>query len=171
MDADVVDASFYRHIPHDADPLYQPADPADGRWQHGAVIEGWYLADTPETAWAEWYRALAELAIPPERMLPRDLWQWSVELEHVALLDTPERLERVGLAIPQPTSSQWWRYQDVGDACYRAGYRAVLVISAARPASRNLVVFRDAFELLGCSPIPPPTITASAPLVPRGMRT
>jgi hypothetical protein len=62
VDAGVVDASFYRHIPHDADPLYQPADPADGRWQHGAVIEGWYLADTPETAWAEWYRALAESA-------------------------------------------------------------------------------------------------------------
>jgi hypothetical protein len=98
VDAGVVDASFYRHIPHDADPLYQPVDPADGRWQHGAVIEGWYLADTPETAWAEWYRALAELAIPPERMLPRDLWPWSVEIEQVALLDTPERLARVGLA-------------------------------------------------------------------------
>jgi hypothetical protein len=43
VDAGVVDASFYRHIPHDADPLYQPADPADGRWQHGAAVEGWYL--------------------------------------------------------------------------------------------------------------------------------
>jgi hypothetical protein len=79
------------------------------------VIEAWYLADTPETAWAESYRALAGLAIPPERMLPRDLRRWNVELGQVALLDTRERLERVGLSIPHPTSSQWRPYEDVGD--------------------------------------------------------
>jgi hypothetical protein len=39
-------------------------------------------------------------------------------------IDTPERLGR-RLATPQPTSSQWSRYQDFGDACYRAGYGAV----------------------------------------------
>jgi RES domain-containing protein len=171
VDAGLVQASFYRHIPHGADPLYRPPDPADGRWQHGTVIEGWYLADTPETAWAEWYRALAELAIPPERMLPRDLWRWVVELEQVALLNTPARLERVGLPVPQPTSSQWSRYQYVGDTLYRAGYRALLVVSAARPANRNLVVFRESLEVDSCTPIPPPTVTASAPIVPRGMRT
>lgn len=26
---------------------------ADGRWQRGSVVEGLYLADTEETAWAE----------------------------------------------------------------------------------------------------------------------
>ena len=38
VDGDAVHGIFVRHIPGDADPLYLPPDPADGRWQHGAVI-------------------------------------------------------------------------------------------------------------------------------------
>jgi hypothetical protein len=29
------------------------------------VVEAVYLADCEATAWAEWYRALAEAALPP----------------------------------------------------------------------------------------------------------
>jgi hypothetical protein len=36
------------------------------------VVEGFNLADSEETAWAEWYRALWEFAIPPMRQLPRE---------------------------------------------------------------------------------------------------
>ncbi len=173
LDVDVVAVNdrFYRHIPHAADPLYQPAEPPDGRWQHGSVVEGWYFADTANTGWAEWYRALAELAIAPDRMLPRDLWQWTIELNQVALLDTPDRLARVGLATPRPTSQEWSAYQGVGDALYRAGHQALLVISAARPENRNLVVFRSQPQVPGCTPIPPPTVMPKAPIVPRGLRT
>ncbi|MHB1534728.1 MAG: RES domain-containing protein [Acidimicrobiales bacterium] len=84
---------------------YQPPHPGDGRWQHGNVVEAWYLADEPATAWAEWYRALAGTGLPPARALPRDLWRWSVDLERVALLDSEERLERVGLAMALPPNN------------------------------------------------------------------
>jgi hypothetical protein len=56
---------FFRHVPAGGDPLFQPQHPADGRWQRGEIVEGFYLADSERTAWGEWYRALAELAVPP----------------------------------------------------------------------------------------------------------
>lgn len=62
----VVHGVFVRHIPGGADPLYQAPDPADGRWQHGRVVAACYFADEPATAWAEWYRALAEFRTAPE---------------------------------------------------------------------------------------------------------
>jgi hypothetical protein len=50
------------------------------------VIAGLYLADSRDTAWAEWYRQLAELGLRPERQLPRDLWRLRVDLGRVAPL-------------------------------------------------------------------------------------
>ena len=51
-------------------------------------------------------RWLAEIAIPPMRQLPRDLWRFEVDVEPVADLSTPERLARVKLetADPQPST-------------------------------------------------------------------
>jgi RES domain-containing protein len=138
VDVGAVRGVFVRHIPRGGDPLNQAPHPADGRWQHGSVIEAWYLADEPPTAWAEWYRPLAGTGLPPARALPRDLWRWSVDLEHVALLDTEERLERGGLPMALPTEQQWPAYQDVGDALHREGHEGLLVVSAARPEHCNL---------------------------------
>ncbi len=171
VDEGPVSGIFVRHIPHNADPLYQPPDPADGRWQHGRVVAAWYLADEPATAWAEWYRALAGTGLPPAHALPRDLWRWRVDLQRVALLDEDERLRRVGLPSPLPTAHQWPAFQDVGDQLHREGYQAILVVSAARPEHCNLVVFRPHRTVAGCTPHPPPTPIPDAPPVPRGMRT
>lgn len=171
MDVDGVHGEFVRHIPHGGDPLHQPPHPADGRWQRGSVVEAWYLSDEPATAWAEWYRALAGTGLPPGRALPRDLWRWTVELDRVALLDSDERLARVGLPAPLPTRGQWPAFRGVGDALHRRGCEALLVASAARPEHRNLVVFRTRRELVGCTPSPPPTEITGFPPVPRGMRT
>ena len=88
---------WFRHVPAGGVPLFRPACPADGRWQRGDVVEGFYLADSEQTAWAEWYRVLAELAIPPMRQLPRDLWRFELDLDRVADLSSPERLARVSL--------------------------------------------------------------------------
>lgn len=82
VDATAVRGRWVRHAPAGGDPLYRPVPPGDGRWQRGSVVEGLYLADGPDTAWAEWYRALAELAVPPMRQMPRDLWAYAVELPH-----------------------------------------------------------------------------------------
>lgn len=53
VDEDTIHGIFVRHIPGNADPLYQPPDPADGRWQHGATAGAWCFSDEPATAWAE----------------------------------------------------------------------------------------------------------------------
>lgn len=171
VDVGAVRGVFVRHIPHGASPLYQPPDPADGRWQRGTAIAAWYFADEPATAWAEWYRALAGTGLPPARGLPRDLWRWRIDLDHVAMLDDDARLARVGLPAPLPTQAQWPPCQTIGEALHVAGFQAVLVAAAARPQHQNLVVFRPGREVAGCSPQPPPSPVTAAPPVPRGMRT
>jgi hypothetical protein len=55
-----------------------PGHPApSGGWQ----LAGVYLAQDADTVWADWYRALAELGLPPDTRLPRDLWRPSVNLK------------------------------------------------------------------------------------------
>jgi hypothetical protein len=60
IEATHVSGTWWRHTPAGAEVLGQPADAPDMRWQHGEIVEGLYLADSPETVWAEWYRWLAE---------------------------------------------------------------------------------------------------------------
>jgi hypothetical protein len=67
---------LFRHVPADGDPLFRPEHPADGRWQRGEVVEGFYLAGDEQTAWGEWYRVLAELAVPPMRQISRVPSRW-----------------------------------------------------------------------------------------------
>jgi hypothetical protein len=64
--------------------------PPDNRWQRGGVVDALYLADEEATAWAEWYRHLAELGVPPDQWLPAHLWSWRVVVE-VADLGRPLR--------------------------------------------------------------------------------
>jgi hypothetical protein len=69
VDSVNIDGVWFRHIPHRGS-VWWRADPVpDGRWQRGTAIAGFYLADSRETAWAEWHRALAELGLRPEAML------------------------------------------------------------------------------------------------------
>jgi len=160
-----------RHIPDGGDPLYEPPVPADGRWQHGVVVAAWYLADEPDTAWAEWYRALAGTELPPGHALPRELWRRRIDPDRVALLNDDRASRGSAFPSPPPTQQQWPACQDVGDALHDEGYDALLVASAARPEHRNLAVFRTERRLTDCTPQPPPTLVIDAPPVPRGMRT
>ena len=70
VDAIAVAGIWWRQTPHGGDPLFGADPPSDGRWQRGETIGGLYFADNEQAAWAEWYRALAEFAIPPERQMP-----------------------------------------------------------------------------------------------------
>ncbi len=101
-----VDGVWWRQVPRGGDPLFQADPPSDGRWQRGEIVGGMYFADSEETAWAEWYRALAEFAIPPERQMPRDLC-WQLDVDRVADLSTERALKRVGLTPPRPNQSEW----------------------------------------------------------------
>lgn len=75
--------------------------PADGRWQHGDVVPGLYLADSIETATAEWYRSLAEWGLAPQDHIPYDHHERRLDLE-LADLSEIEQLRRVGLSEPLP---------------------------------------------------------------------
>jgi RES domain-containing protein len=162
--------TWWRHVPAGIDPLATGSPPGDGRWQRGAQVAAIYLADGEETVWAEWYRMLAERALPPRLALPRDLWRVEVELEPVADLSTAERLAQLGLEQPRPIRSSWPGYQQVGERLHAHGFAGLVAPSAARPAGRVLCVFmpaaRGALTAIG-----PPREVEEAPPPPRGLTT
>lgn len=174
LDVDAVEVRglWVRHIPAGGEPLHRSAVPGDGRWQRGSVVEGFYLADDHDTAWAEWYRALAELGVPPMRQMPRELWHYAVEQPRVADLSGALQLAKVGLPRPVPTRRQWPAYQAVGEALRSDGWDGVLGVSAARPGrGRVLCLFRAGALVPGVTPSPPPEVHRQPPAPPRGLRT
>jgi hypothetical protein len=168
LDVDPVDVGgvWFRHIPHRGS-VWWRADPApDGRWQRGTAIAGFYLADSRESAWAEWHRQLAELGLRPEAMLPRDLWRMTVNVDDIANLGDEARLTRVGLLSPQPSRSEWPSFQAVGEQLHAEGWRGVLAPSAARAEGRILCLFREAEKIDGVKAKPPPAIYRHLPTGP-----
>lgn len=159
-----------RHVRADAPPL--PGRPApDGRWQCGEQLAGLYLAQDPDTVWAEWYRALAELGLPPDTRLPRDLWRFSVNLPRVADLSRPTARRAIGLPEPRPDREQWLAFQDAGARLAVEGFQGVLFRSSARPAGLCVCVFASDDGFPGVVPAGSPERIIAAPVPPRGMRT
>lgn len=146
-------------------------DPApDSRWQRGAIVDALYLADKEQTAWAEWYRHLAELGVPPDQRLPVDFWTWSVDVE-VANLSTAKRLERIGLDRPTPGRYTWLAFQEIGEELWTDGWPGLIAPSAARPSGLVLCLFRDGDPIPNVTPLPPPKTVTTPPVPPRGMTT
>lgn len=150
--------------------LGRPPVPADGRWQRGDVVEGLYLAESDATAWAEWYRALAEAKIPPLATLPRDLWEFELDVE-VADLSTRDQLAAWGLPLPLPDRREWGAFQDVGERVYHDGWAGLVAPSAARPVGLVLCLFWPGPTIEGLEPAPPPDRWDEPPPPPRGMVT
>lgn len=166
-----VAGSWWRQTPHGADPLWLAFPPSSGRWQRGSSIAAIYLADEEETAWAEWYRVLAEIALPPTHGMPRDLWRWTVAVNDIADLSTPAKLAKLGLPVPRPGRLTWPKFQTAGEELHGEGYRGVLYPSAARPDHQALCLFRENILIAGVDPIRPPTTYRDPPAPPTGMRT
>jgi hypothetical protein len=97
-----VAGSWWRQAPHGTDPLWLASPPSSGRWQNCKTVAAIYLADEESTAWAEWYRVLAEIALPPTHGMPRDLWRWTIARNDIADLSTPAKLAQLDLPIPRP---------------------------------------------------------------------
>jgi RES domain-containing protein len=142
----------------------------DNRWQRGDVADALYLADTEETAWAEWYRHLAERMIPPLAQMPRELWTWQVDAE-VADLSTAERLAEVGLEPPTPGRHFWAAYQRIGEQLSIDGWAGLLAPSAARPDGMVLCLFRDEHGVRGAKPLTPQRNVKEPPPPQIGLRT
>jgi RES domain-containing protein len=168
VDPVAVSGEWIRHAPHRSDLLGRSPEPTDGRWQHGELVRGLYLADEPDTAVAEWYRYLAERGLPPSAAM-HDHHVWRVDMT-VADLRTTERLAAVGLRPPRPTRRDWPRYQGIGRALWRDGWHGVLAPSAARPAANAICIFCEEWPPSGCKPLRTIEIP-EAPPPPTGMTT
>ena len=149
------------------DPFLLTPEPADGRWQRGRIVRGFYLADSEATAWAEWYRHSAELGVPPQSRLPRVMRRFEVDLDGVADLTANPDLPQM-----QPTRRQWPRTQPVGERYWRAGNAGLLAPSAAHAGGRVLVVFRPTHDPPpGLVALPRPKRYDELPPLPTGLRT
>jgi RES domain-containing protein len=161
---------WVKHTYPGSPPLPEREPPPDNRWQRGDIVDALYLADTEETAWAEWYRHLAERMIPPLAQMPRELWAWQVDVE-VADLSTHEQLAAVGLSPPAPDRRSWHDYQRVGEQLAKDGWPGLLAPSAARPDGKVLCLFRDQDGVHGAKALPPPRHIDKPPPPPTGLRT
>ena len=115
-----VHGRWIKHTHPGSAPLPEREPPPDNRWQRGDAVDALYLADTEETAWAEWYRHLAERMIPPLAQMPRELWTWQVDIE-VADLSTPEQPWRGRPQPPAPGRRSWAAYQRIGEQLSAGG--------------------------------------------------
>jgi RES domain len=128
------------------------------------------VADTPETAWAEWYRALAARAQKPEDDVPRELYEIAVDLDDVVDLSSTRLRNDAGLPTRMhPSESQWLRFQRFATAMRAEGAPGVLYASAARTRALCLCVFEAG--LPGLRAVGEPVRMIAAPAPPRGLRT
>lgn len=168
--ATTVCGRWFKHAHPGSPPLPQRFPAPDNRWQRGAFVDALYLADSDQTAWAEWYRHLAERMIPPLAQMPRVLWTWEVDVD-VADLSTTKRLVAAGLNPPVPGRQSWPSYQDLGERLATEGWAGLVAPSAARPEGMILCLFRGQEGVSGARPLPPPRMLAQPPAPPRGLRT
>lgn len=172
LDVDRISVSgvWWRQVRSGLATLARREPPADGRWQRGDRTEALYLADSEETAWAEWYRALAEAALPPRADMPRDLSRLQVDIEDVADLSTVERLKHVGLDLPSPRRADWPSFQAIGDGLRDQGVGGLIAPSAARFGGLILCVFRDRDEIPGVRVTTTTRGISEPPALPKGLR-
>lgn len=161
---------WFKHTYPGSRALPQREPPPDNRWQRGDVVDALYLGDSEDTVWAEWYRHLAERAIPPLAQMPRELWTWEIDVE-VADLSTAERLAAVGLPSPAPGRRSWPACQQVGERLHQEGWAGLLAPSAALSTGRVLCLFRGKDGVPGAEPASSPRQVAEPPSPPAGLRT
>lgn len=166
-----LDGVWFRHVGAGAAPLARPDPPRDARWQRGEARDALYLADEPDTAWAEWYRWLAEHGLRPSAGLPRDLWRIALRLGRVADLRAERTLGSLGLGRPRPTRADWPAFQAAGERLAGAGYEGLLAPSAARPGGVVLCVFWPPAATARIAPLGKPERIDEPPVPPRGLRT
>ena len=136
------------------------------------MVRAVYLADSEATAWAEWFRHSAELGVPPQVRLPRDMWRVEVDLADVADLTADGVLAADGIESLSPTRRQWPQTQAVGERLWGDGAAALLAPSAAHSGGRVLAVFRTSpGPVEGLKPVRPARRFSELPALPTGLRT
>ena len=128
-----VGGTWTRHVPAGGEALSTRRRGTPGRFHRPGEI-ALYLADGPETAWAEWYRALAERAQAPNDDVPRDVHRISVCLSDVVDISSAAARQAVGLPVRmRPAVSQWRAFQEFASSMRAEGAQAVLQFGCAHP--------------------------------------
>ena len=164
-----ITGTWSRHVLAGADGLAASRGPNGGRF-NGPDRPALYLADDDATAWAEWYRWLAEWGQSPADHLPRDLYRITVDLAHV--VDASSATARTTLGLPirmRPSSRQWSAFRAVGERLAAEGAHGIRYASAARTRSLCLCVFEPGLAGLRIESAPVRVIAPPPP--PRGLRT
>lgn len=133
------------------------------------MVRGFYLADSEDTAWAEWYRHTSEQGAPPASRMPRDTWKIAVDVDDIADLTAVGVLAKHGISELRPTRRQWPLTQPVGDAYYCDGCRGLMAPSAAHEGGLVLAIYRPLPALPGLTPVPPPNHYIDLPPLPMGL--
>lgn len=134
---------------------------------NGPELPAVYLADSEPTAWAEWYRWLAEWTRSPAEQLPRDLYRVTVKLTGVGDLRT--MAAREWAAAPgrmRQTSAQWPPFQQVGARLAAEGAQGICM--RPRPAPARCACARRPWSDCASSAS---RVTVIDPPPPRGLRT
>ena len=153
---------WFRHVRAGGSPM--PVRPApDGRWQRGEQLAGLYLAADPDTVWAEWYRARAELGEPPDTWLPRDRWRFSLNLQRVADLSRPAALRALGLPNLKPDRGSGRRSRTPVPGLRPTGSRVCCSDRAPAPLGSASVCSRPLRTLPGSAPWRAPSGSARHP--------
>ena len=164
-----ITGTWSRHVLAGADGLTPSRGPNGGRF-NAPGQPALYLADSDATAWAEWYRWLAEWGQSPADHLPRDLHRIAVDLGHVVDASSAAARKTLGLPIRmRPSSGQWAAFRAVGERLSAEGAHAILYASAARSRSLCLCVFEPGLSGLRIESEPVRVIAPPPP--PRGLRT
>lgn len=131
------------------DPLSVAGSRAVGRrYNPPSEFGALYASLVRETAVAEVARNLRRRGIPLESISLGDFQIYALRLSLTEVLDLhdPKVLAQIGLSLEALRSDDVSLTRSIGGAARSAGYQALLVPSAVREGSRNLVVFTDRLE-------------------------
>jgi len=153
-------AAAFRVVQAGLDPLGTSGSlKAGGRWNPAHEFGAIYTSLDAATAAKEVARGLGQRGIDPSQF-PSDAWweyRLEVRLNSVLDLSNPEVLQRMGITPELLIGPDVKVTREIARAARERGYEAILVPSAADPASKNLVIFPDKLaagpEVLSSRPI------------------
>lgn len=123
----------YRQQAPEFDPLSgEGARRRGGRFNPPDSFPVLYLCSTRACAVAEFYRAGDRLAIGPEGLLPRDLFQYRVYLNRVVDLTLKANQEQLGISQADLVGEDLSITRAIGESAQALGMQAALSFSATR---------------------------------------
>ena len=139
----------FRHMPPHYDPRSgEGAKQQGGRFNPPGSFATLYLAQTLATTAAELFRLGKLHFVGAEKLLPRDIYRYSLDLQDIIDLADPENEESLGVDRAALTDDKRDLTQLLGSSAFSLGTQAVLCHSAADENGLVIAVFPE--NLRGC---------------------